>query len=197
MPFKKGNIPWNKGKTGVYSEETLERMSKVKKDKYKGKDNPFYGKHHTPEIKRKMSIMGKGKNKGNKNALGHRLSKKARKEISDRMKGDKNPNWKGGRYTRNDGYRFIKKPYHPRAIGKYVLEHILIAEEILGRPLREEEIIHHINGDKSDNKKENLFVCKNQSEHMKLEGQLKRIAFNLVKKDIIKFNKEKGEYISN
>ena len=27
----KGNVPWNKGKTGIYSEETLKKMSEVRK----------------------------------------------------------------------------------------------------------------------------------------------------------------------
>ena len=31
MPFKKGHVPWNKHETGVYSEETLRRMSEGKK----------------------------------------------------------------------------------------------------------------------------------------------------------------------
>lgn len=31
--FRKGTVPWNKGKTGVYSEETLAKMAKAKKGK--------------------------------------------------------------------------------------------------------------------------------------------------------------------
>ena len=29
--FKKGHVPWHKGKTGIYSDETLEKMSKAKR----------------------------------------------------------------------------------------------------------------------------------------------------------------------
>jgi hypothetical protein len=45
--------------------------------------------------------------------------------------------------------------------------HRLIMEEFLGRKLKKEERIHHINGNKSDNRIENLKLFKNDSEHMK------------------------------
>lgn len=65
-------IPWNKGKTNVYSEKTLKKMSKTKKEKYasgelvawnkgkkcpqfSGENHPVYGKHHSEETKQKLS----------------------------------------------------------------------------------------------------------------------------------------------
>jgi hypothetical protein len=51
----------------------------------------------------------------------------------------------------------ILMPDHPRArTGGYVFEHILVVEELLGRPLEADENVHHRNGVRSDNRPENL-----------------------------------------
>jgi len=41
---------------------------------------------------------------------------------------------------------------------KYVGEHILVMEQMIGRRLRPGEVVHHKNEDKSDNRPENLEV---------------------------------------
>lgn len=84
-------------------------------------------------------------------------------------RGASNPRWKGGRLLESRyGYVMIKNPYHPRANGiGYVREHILVMEKHLGRYLEPHEVVHHINGDKIDNRIENLRLFKNQSEHQR------------------------------
>jgi len=57
--------------------------------------------------------------------------------------------------------------------GKAVRVHRLVAEQLLSRPLASGEVVHHINGDRHDNRPENLCVLPSQGHHMALE-QLQR-----------------------
>ena len=44
-------------------------------------------------------------------------------------------------------------------------EHRIVAEQMLGRPLRPGEVVHHIDGNKRNNAPENLMVFASQAEH--------------------------------
>lgn len=55
------------------------------------------------------------------------------------------------------GYRRITHPNHPNAQSSgIILEHILVMSEHLNRPIQKGETVHHINGDRLDNRIENL-----------------------------------------
>src|SRR5579872_1725846 len=85
-------------------------------------------------------------------------SEKHKKEMSLMRRGSGNPMWKGGKKKVN-GYIFIYSPYHPNAVHNYMQEHRLVIEKELGRFLTENEIVHHKNAIKDDNRLENLIVC--------------------------------------
>lgn len=78
--------------------------------------------------------------------------------------GDKHPNYKGGYVHPTLGYKILSVGTNAK---KY--EHRQIMEEYLGRELTSDEIVHHINGHKTDNRIENLVVL-SQSRHMKLHS---------------------------
>ena len=84
--------------------------------------------------------------------------------------GIKNPNWKGGKRVHDEGYILIYKPKHPSAInGRYVFEHRFVMEKHLERYLKPKEVVHHINGIKTDNRIKNLKIM-SHSRHFILHN---------------------------
>ena len=81
----------------------------------------------------------------------------------------KNPNkraYKGKIFV--SGYIYLYMPEQPNAIkkGRYIAENRYNLEQKIGRLLKRYEVAHHINGNKRDNRLENLEVLTN-SEHNK------------------------------
>lgn len=81
------------------------------------------------------------------------------------VRGAKHPRWKGGRQVTKHGYVEVWiSEEHPlfemarsrTGVGGYVFEHRLVVAEYLGRPLRDDETVHHVSGDRGDNRLENL-----------------------------------------
>lgn len=88
---------------------------------------------------------------------------------------ENNNNWRGGR-TITAGYIKILQPEHHRSDPYgYVLEHIVIAESILGKPLPPKAEIHHVNGTRHDNTPSNLVICQDRAYHLLLHRREKAL----------------------
>lgn len=81
--------------------------------------------------------------------------------------GAKNGIWKGGRSIASNGYVLIRvgAEHHLADVRGYAYEHRMVAEQKIGRRLLSGEQVHHINGDKTDNRPENLEVVLNLAHH--------------------------------
>ena len=129
------------------------------------------GKKHSKEAKRKMSKAHKGKKFSEECILkrvnsrkGYRHSDKTKRKIGK-------ANYKGGRIKTSEGYILALKHGHPfySKFG-YVYEHRLIGESQIGRYLKPEEVVHHINKIRDDNRPEDLMAFVSHSVHLRFHG---------------------------
>lgn len=116
--------------------------------------------------------------------LGRRLSAEHKAKIARR--GDRHPNWKGGRKQSSDRYVVIWVDHkHPmfrmagwRGNRAYIREHRLVMAMHLGRPLTDKEVVHHKlkceggSGNQRDNRIENLTLFASNAQHMRHHKRL-------------------------
>ena len=166
MVFKKGNIPWSKGKKNWnkykhHSEEIKQLLSEMRM----GKNNPMYGKKQSKEHREKISKGNKGKKKTeewknmmSKKLKGRYFSKETREKISKKCRAENNHFWRGGisfepynKYFNNKFKRAIRKRDNQ----------ICMLCGIHREKLNTSLSVHHINYNKLLSLKENcISLCK-------------------------------------
>lgn len=108
----------------------------------------------------------------------------------------KNPRKVGSFYLNSSGYYevWVGSNTLPEMEGGYYREHRLMAEVMIGRELLSSEIVHHINGDKTDNRYDNLDVLEGNAKHRNVHNQLERLSMELVKCGLIRYDKAESKY---
>ncbi len=91
------------------------------------------------------------------------------RDAAARRRGPNNPQWRDGRI------RCESSPYVYVNVGpdEYQLEHIVIAEGALGRPLPNGSVVHHSNGNGKDNRHSNLVICQDNAYHRLLHARIR------------------------
>lgn len=116
------------------------------------------------------------------------------------------PSWNSGKrysimpvektsYINHSGYKEVWCGRGDGSRGRkdgYRLEHHLIVEDLIGRKLQKGEVVHHINGDKLDNRIENLSLFETMSLHRQAHNSLEDVAMQMVKDGLIGF--DNGKY---
>lgn len=75
----------------------------------------------------------------------------------------------------------------------YVREHIKVMQDSIGRKLHENEVVHHIDGDKTNNQIDNLDLC-SIAQHNKCHATSEAVVFELYKKGIVKYDRQEKKY---
>lgn len=151
------------------------------------------------EHNRRLAAMNRGKKRGPRS---EQTKRKISLALSGRpglrgsrngMYGKRPANYRDGRRKDSLGYIRILCHGHPAAdMWGYVLEHRLVMEKYLGRYLGTNEDVHHLNGDKSDNRIENLQLV-SHSEHLRLEvnGRRDLVTGRFIRSDVTKLHSTK------
>jgi len=143
------------------SAETREKLRVSSKRLHAGPSCPIgmYGRKHSEETKAKISLSMTGKKKSPDHV----------QKMAEIFRGDGSKRWKGGEHKK-DGYVLTWVGSH-----RYIKRCRIIAQKAIGRELKTSECVHHINGNRSDDRKENLLVCMN-SYHQVLHQRMKKCA---------------------
>lgn len=119
--------------------------------------------------------------------------KQSKEFIAKRIhRGDKAAHWKGGK-VKDNNYITIYAPKHPNNRRGYIREHRLVMEKYLGRLLKKNEVIHHLNGIRNDNRIENLLLNENHKDHQSVHFAMEKFVYKLIRENKVFYDKQTKE----
>lgn len=112
-----------------------------------------------------------------------RRARSPRSYCSPECRAAAGPHYAGPGRRWAEGYIQVKRPNHPHAyLNGWIMEHRVVMEDHIGRLLRRDEQVHHINGDRADNRIENLIVM-DQGAHLREHRAIWRDLLALTKEN--------------
>jgi hypothetical protein len=110
----------------------------------------------------------------------------------ERLTGNQSRRWSGGEKVNKSGRVSV---YHSSSDGKtkYVHRAVKVFESHYGRPVNKGELVHHIDGDPSNDAPENLTVL-GVSKHHVAHRELEKISMRLFAVGLVVFDREKMTY---
>lgn len=148
----------------------ISKLNRPERGYMKGEAQRFINGHnshrHTEEARGRIAEAGRGR----------KPNAETRARLSASKSGERNPAWKGGTHTRRRRRQIFVGVTHPMANSNgYVFEHRLVMAGVLGRSLRSDEHVHHIDLDSLNNAPENLILL-TPSQHSRLHRLIDKAA---------------------
>lgn len=163
------SLYWDDGLSGKQIARKLGCTSAAVSMRMKASGIPTRSPHDYPPTEKQKTTW---------KANGKRLSASPESAAARSKAGRKNRGRRFGDYEfgghekkRSDGYIKVYVPDHPHATADgYVMKYTLVMERHIGRLLNEDEVVHHVNHVRNDNRLENLRLMtkhEHQSLHMR------------------------------
>lgn len=157
---------WNRGKN-KNNDERMKQLSEA----LTGAGNPMYGKTSwnaglRADNDERVAIVSK-------KLIGRTIHTETKKKLAAAKRGkigEEANNYKGGVIVKTNGY--MMQLVGNNGVSQYEYVHRLVAKGHLGRELRDDEHVHHINRDTVDNAPENLVVLP-EGAHIRLHTEMR------------------------